>query len=103
MSIAVDKINPNLLKIISEIAKKENITETKVLEDIIKKGIEHIENKQPIDEKIERLSNGKIKMLNKSTYNPKKEDLDKMVGAFEAKKPFDSVEEIKKMEKGKNI
>jgi hypothetical protein len=42
-------------------------------------------------------------MLNKLLYNPNEKDLDKMVGMFEAKEPFNSVEEIKKMENGEDI
>jgi len=52
MTIIWDEINHNLLKTISEIAKKENTTEIKVLEDMIEKGIASREYNQPIVEKI---------------------------------------------------
>jgi hypothetical protein len=42
-------------------------------------------------------------MLNKSLYNPNEKDLDKMVGMFEAKEPFNSVVVFKKMECGEDI
>jgi len=103
LSTTFDKINPKLLKIINKIAKKENTSKTKTLEDIIERGIKNRKNNPPIDERIKKLSNGKIKVMNKSTYNPNDEDTKKMIGIFKAKEPFDSVEEVKKMERGEEI
>ena len=67
MSITVN--NPNIIKIISEIAKRENKSETKVLEDIIKKGLKDTEPQIPED-----------LILNKNTYNPNHERLMNMAG-----------------------
>jgi predicted DNA-binding protein len=96
MSIVVDKINPNLLKTISEIAKKENKTETKVLEDVIKKGLKSRESKELAFERMERLTNGKMKILNKDTYNPNPtdEELDSIVGIFKAPKGVSPVKAL---------
>ncbi|MCL2115146.1 MAG: hypothetical protein FWH29_02870 [Methanobrevibacter sp.] len=95
-------IDPKLLKTISEIAKGENTTENEFINNIIKKEIKKIQN-ETLEERIKRLGNGNIKILNKEQYNPNEEDLDKMIGLFEAKEPFDSVEEMKKIERGEDV
>ncbi|MGL4669517.1 MAG: hypothetical protein ACRCVG_02810 [Methanobacteriaceae archaeon] len=89
MNIVFDKINPNLLKTISEIAKRENRTETKVLEDIIERGIKSKKNKIP-----------NYLITNKDTYNPDPERLMKMAGIVKNCKPFSATELVREMRKG---
>ena len=84
MSIIVD--NPNLLKSITEIAKRENKPEAKVLEDIIKKGLKDTEPEIP-----EHL------ILNKDTYNPNPEKHAKMAGFIKNVEPFDAVKLVREM------
>jgi hypothetical protein len=79
MSIVIN--NPNILKSISEIAKREKRSETKVLEDIIKKGLKDTEPEIP-----ENL------ILNKDTYNPDHERLMGKAGIAKYGKPFSAVE-----------
>ncbi|MDR0911437.1 MAG: hypothetical protein LBM96_02410 [Methanobrevibacter sp.] len=86
MSIVVDKINPNLLKTISEIAKKENKTETKVLEDIIEKGIKSKKNKIP-----------DYLIGNKDTYNPDPDRIMKSGGFIKGVKPFNAVKLVREI------
>ncbi|KZX15002.1 hypothetical protein MBCUT_18040 [Methanobrevibacter cuticularis] len=80
------KIKPDLLKAISRIAKRENMTETKVLNDIIEKGIES-KRKNKIPEHF---------IANKDTYNsnPTKKELNSIVGIMEAPEGFDVVEAV---------
>jgi len=87
LSITVN--NPSILKNISEIAKRENKSEAKVLEDIIKKGLKDTESKIP-----EQL------ILNKDTYNPNHERLMGMAGIAKHGKPFSAVELVRKMREG---
>jgi len=89
MSITVN--NPSILKSISEIAKRENKSETNVLEDIIKKGLKDTESKIP-----EHL------ILNKDTYNPNHERLMGMAGIAKHGKPFSAVDLVRKMREGRH-
>jgi len=96
----MDKIDPNLLKTLSKIAKKENKTETRVLEDMIKKGIE-TSQKETLEEKIKKFSDTSEKIIiQKPRKSGKSLSTKEIIGLFEAKESFDSVKEIKKMERG---
>jgi hypothetical protein len=89
MSIKINGIEPKLLKKIEMIAEKENIEENKILNEIIKKGLETI-NKIP-DELI----------VNKDTYNPNPERRMKFAGIIKTDEPFDTkkaLNEIRRME-----
>ena len=87
MSITLN--NPNILKSISKIAKRENKSEIKVLEDIIKKGLENTEPKIP-----EHL------IANKDTYNPNPEKHAKMAGFIKNVEPFNAVKLVREMREG---
>ncbi|KZX10980.1 hypothetical protein [Methanobrevibacter curvatus] len=87
MSIVVD--NPNILKSISRIAKRENKPETKVLEEVIKKGLKETEPKIP-----EHL------IANKDTYNPDPKRLMESAGFIKGVKPFNAVELVREMRRG---
>ena len=105
MSIAMKdvKIKPNLLKAISKIAKNENISEKKALNEIIEKGIKKTEN-EIFKEKIKNVSNPSDKItIQKPRKSGKSLSTEEMIGRFKAKEPFDSVKEVKKMESGENI
>ncbi|MDR0912680.1 MAG: hypothetical protein LBM96_08810 [Methanobrevibacter sp.] len=91
MSIVVD--NPNILKSIRRIAKRENKSEDKVLEDIIERGLKSTEPQIP-----EHL------ISNKDTYNPNmtKEELNSFVGIADAPKGFDVVKAVEDVVSGKH-
>ena len=95
MSIVEPKIiiEPNIFKAISQKAENEGTTVNKIINDILKKEVKIEET--PI-EKIERLTNGKIKIANKDTYNPNptKEELNSIVGIMDAPEGFDVVEAV---------
>ena len=84
MSLIVD--NPNILKSISKIAKKENKSEAKVLEEIIKKSLKDTEPKIPED-----------LILNKDTNH---ERLMNMAGIAKYGKPFNAVKLVREMREG---
>ena len=87
------KIEPNIFKAISKRAKKEGTTANKLINNILKK---EVKNNETAIERVERLTNGKIKIANKDTYNPNptKEELNSIVGIMEAPKGFDVVEAV---------
>jgi hypothetical protein len=89
MSTGTININPDLLKTIRKIAKRENTSENNVINDLIAKGIEKSEPKIP-----EHL------ITNKDTYNPNPERVMKMAGIIKGCKPFNAVELIRDMRKG---
>ncbi|MDR3291378.1 MAG: hypothetical protein LBT10_04425 [Methanobrevibacter sp.] len=92
------KIDTNLLKSINKIAKTKGTTGNYIINNMIKKALK---NTETIEEKIKRLSNGKITMANAEKYNPDPEKFLKMAGIIETKKPFDTgkaLNEIRKME-----
>jgi len=96
------EIEPELFKTISKIAKNKNITEDKALAELIEKGIETTEI-EIIEEKIEKISDSNegitIQRPRKSGKALKTKEI---IGIFEAKESFNSVEEIKKMENGES-
>ena len=88
------EINTKLLKTISEIAKKQNISEKRVLNDAIEKGLEKIKN-ETVKDKVERLAlNTKRVNQNKRT---KKTSIDELIGMFETEKPINPVEARKQI------
>jgi coproporphyrinogen III oxidase-like Fe-S oxidoreductase len=90
MTIIIDE--PNLLKKIEKIAKRENTTEEKILTKFIIEGLKKTE-KETIEEKIERLGEGKIKIMKKPEFpkDVKKLSIDEMIGRYNPKNPFDPV------------
>jgi len=86
MSVGTIKIKPDLLKIVSEIAKRENTTENDVINNLIAKGIEESEPKIP-----EHL------ITNKDTYNPDPKRRRKSAGMIKGCKPFNAVELVREM------
>ncbi|KZX10759.1 hypothetical protein [Methanobrevibacter curvatus] len=96
MNIIIEEINPNLLKVISEIAKKENKTETKILEDIIEKGIKA--TKKLTAEDIVS-NNPKLNFMEKTNMKSKR-TFDDMIGIVKAPKGFNSVEAVREVRRG---
>lgn len=97
MSINIEDIKPNLLKKISEIAKNKEISEEVAINKIIEKGIETIEN-EIFGEKINKISDSNDKIIIQLPRKSGKSlETEEIIGIFEAKELFDSVEEIKKM------
>ena len=89
MSVKTINIKPDLLKTISKIAKRENTTENKVINDLIAKGIEESEPKIP-----EHL------ITNKDTYNHDPKRRMKSAGMIKGCKPFNAVELVREMRSG---
>ncbi|GAA5819768.1 MAG: conserved hypothetical protein partial [Methanobrevibacter sp. CfCl-M3] len=98
------EIEPKLLKTIIKIAKKENKTENSIINDALKKGLENRESKEVAFARMERLTNGKIKILNKDTYNPNPtdEELNSIVGIVKAPKGIDPVKALLDLRMGKD-
>ena len=85
-TIIIGNIKDNLLKMISKIAKDGKVTEEKVINEIMEKGIE-TKTKNKIPEHL---------IANKDTYNsnPTKEELNSIVGIMEAPEGFNVVEAV---------
>lgn len=98
------KIDTKLLKSISNIAKKENRTENNVINDMIKKGLKSTENKKAVFDRVERLTNGKIKIANKDSYNPNptEKELNSIVGIAKAPKGVNPVTALLDLRNGKD-
>ena len=99
MTITTIDIKPNLLKSISKIAKKEGIIEDKALNEVIERGIRNTETKEAVFNRLDKLTNGKIKIANKDTYNPNKSNSIKDI--IEAPKGFDPVKAVHDANAGK--
>ncbi|MCL2114979.1 MAG: hypothetical protein FWH29_02025 [Methanobrevibacter sp.] len=92
MSIETISIKPDLLKTISNIAKKEGINENQALNEIIEKGIEaKIKTKNKIPNYL---------IANKDTYNPYPERFLNSAGMIKGCKPFSAVKLVKQMRSG---
>ena len=89
------KIDSKLFKFISKIAEDENTTEDEFINDAIKKEIER-KNKELTFNRLEKITNGKIKIANKDSFNPTptEKELDSIVGLSEAPKGFDCVKAV---------
>ena len=83
------EIEPDLLNKISRIAKDKNTTENKIINDILKRGVETTENKIP-----------DYLIGNKDTYNPDPERRRKMAGIVKNCKPFNAVKLVREMREG---
>jgi hypothetical protein len=84
------KIDPELLNKISKIAKKENTTENKIINDTLKKMVETTENKIP-----------DYLIANKDTYNPDSERMRNHAGFIKNCKPFNAVKLVRETREGK--
>jgi len=97
------QLSATALKSIEKIAKNRNITEDKALTELIEKGIETTES-EIIKEKIEKISDSNDEItIQRPRKSGKSLKTKEIIGIFEAKEPFNSVEEVKKMESGKKI
>ncbi|MBZ9570592.1 hypothetical protein KQY27_03405 [Methanobrevibacter sp. TMH8] len=102
-TLIIDNIKPNLLKKISKIAKNEKITEEEAINELLEKAIETTNNKC-FNDKINKISDSNDKIIIQLPRKSGKSlETEEIIGIFEAKEPFDSVEEIKKMESGEDI
>ena len=102
MTIATDKIeiaHSTLVKL-KKIAKANNIREDKLISDILENGIKEME-KEHIHDRIERISKGKIKVINRDTYNPDKKSFEKLKGVIKAPPGFDPVKACREVKEGK--
>jgi hypothetical protein len=80
-------IDLEIFKTISKIAKKENTTETQIINQMIKKGLEN--SKTP--EIPEHL------IMNKDTYNPDSKRTKELIGIIKTKEPFDTAKAIREI------
>ncbi|MDR0900198.1 MAG: hypothetical protein LBM26_00900 [Methanobrevibacter sp.] len=87
--MATVSIKDDIYKTITKLAKKENTTETKVLEDIIEKGLRNTESKIP-----------DYLIGNKDTYDPNPERRLSFAGFIKGVKPFNAVELVREMRRG---
>ena len=81
------EIEPKIFKNISEIAEKENTTETKLINQMLKKALE-IKNKKEIPEDL---------TMNKETYDPNSELSEELIGAIETDESFDTLKAIQEI------
>lgn len=84
------KIDRKLLESISEIAKREGITEHKALTEVIEKGIE--------SKRKNKISNYLI--ANNDSYDLNLAEIEKMAGMFTTDKSFDGVELVRELRSG---
>jgi len=85
------KIDSKLLKTIVEMAERENTTKAKILNKIIKKGIEHSQTRNKIPEYL---------ITNKNRI-PDPEGLDELIGIIDAPyEDFDPVEAVREVRRG---
>ena len=89
------EIDQKIFKAISKIAKDENTTENKIINQILKKEVEATEN-ETLAEKIERLINGKTKLMNPDR-KPDPELSKELIGIIKTKKPFDTLKAIREI------
>jgi len=81
------EIKAELLESISKIAKDENTTEKKILNQIIEEGIKNrTKNKLPED-----------LIINKETYNPDSKRSRELIGIIKTKEPFDTAKAIREI------
>jgi len=83
-------IKPDLLKSISKIAKREGISESKVLNEVLKIGIE-TKTKSKIPDYL---------IANKDTYNPDPQRLMNSAGFIKGSKPFSAIKLVEEMRRG---
>lgn len=89
METRIIEIDAKLFKTISKIAKNKGVSENKIVNDIVKNNIKNNEN---VFDEIEKLSDGKAIIGNKNTYNPKKENWEKLINM---KKSSNGVKPVK--------
>ena len=82
------KIESELLNKISEIAKDKNTTENKLINDILKKGVETVENKIP------------DYLIGNKNRKPDPEGFNKLIGIIKAPPGFDPVEAVREVRRG---
>ncbi|MDR2623504.1 MAG: DUF6364 family protein [Methanobrevibacter sp.] len=87
-SLNIDK---DIIKSIKIIAINRNSTQTEIINEYLKKGLEAEEDKNKIPEYL---------IANKENYNPDKERKKKMAGIIKVKKSFDAVELINSSRRG---
>ena len=102
MTLAVEDIEPNILKAISKIAKNKGITEKETINNLLKKGLKSTEDKKAIFDRIEKSTNGKIKIVNKDTYipNPSEKELNSIVWMVKLAKGVDPVKALLDLRNG---
>jgi len=91
------EIEPDLLNKISEIAKDENKTEDKTLNEALEIGVK-IMKKESFFRELERKG---AKIANKDTYNPNYDKEGKNAGFIKNIKPFDAVKLIRDVREGR--
>jgi hypothetical protein len=79
------KIEDRFLKTIKNMAKIENTTESKIINDLLEKGIESTKTKNKIPDYL---------IANKNTYNPDSERIKEMIGIIETDEPFEVAKAI---------
>lgn len=89
MNASKININPDLLKAISKIAKREGISENRALNNVIEKGIKKSEVEIP-----------EYLIANKNR-KPDPERKKRMAGIVKGCKPFNAVELVREVRRGK--
>ena len=92
------KLEPELFKTISEMAKSRGISENEIVNDIVKN---NIESKEDIFNKIKDISNGKAIIGNKNRYNPKKENWEKLINMKKSTNKINPVQSLLDLRNGK--
>ncbi|KZX15043.1 DUF6364 family protein [Methanobrevibacter curvatus] len=85
-------LDRDIINSIKIIATNKNSTQTEIITEYLKKGLELEDEKNKIPENL---------IANKNTYNPDPERRMKFAGIIKAKKPIDltkTLEEVRKME-----
>ena len=95
MSTRVE-IDSKLAKDISEIAKSENISEDKALNEALEIGVKTMK-KEALFKELEKKG---AKIANKDTYNPDPKKNREMAGFIKGVKPFNAVKLIREMREG---
>lgn len=88
--MATVSINDDIYKTISKIAKKENTTEDKIINDVLKKEINN-KTRNTIPDYL---------IGNKDTYDPDPERRLRFGGFITGCKPFNAVELVREMRRG---
>ena len=92
------EIEPDLFNKICEIAKDNNTTENKILNDFIKKGIEDTE-KSKVKTIVQ--NNPKLKLMEKKTFKKNNtRNFDELIGIIKAPPGFDPVEAVREIRRG---
>lgn len=84
-------LDRDVVKGIKVVALNKNTTQTEIVNEYLKKGLESEKSKDKIPNYL---------IANKDTYNPDPGEVEKMAGMFTTKRPFDAVKLVRQVRKG---